>query len=75
MVEIVYGVGGGGEVIEVGGWTRVAAAVGHTSVDEKEGGCLRAAVELSFYLLRVGVWSQLLAAALHLQEKAIVLRV
>lgn len=62
-------------MVEVGGWTGVAAAVGHTLVDEKEGGAIRVAVELSFYLLRVGVRSQLLAAALHLQEQAIVLRV
>lgn len=33
---------------------------------------MRAAVQLSLYLLRVGVWGQLLAAALHQQEQAVV---
>lgn len=35
---------------------------------------LRAAEELSFDLLRVGVWSQLLTAALYEQEEAVLLR-
>lgn len=33
---------------------------------------MRAAVQLSLYLLRVGVWGQLLAVALHQQEQAVV---
>lgn len=77
VTQVGLGVRGHSEVVEVGcrigrSWWR-GAAIGQTAEDEVEVGNLRVAVQLSLDLLRVGVRCQLLAAALHHQEQAVVL--
>lgn len=79
IIQVDLGVRGHSVVVEVRWGIKRSLwrglAVGHTAEDEVEGNSLLAAVELSLDLLRMGVWCELLAAALRQEEQAIVLRV
>lgn len=73
VTKVGLGVRFHSEVIKV--WCRIECSGGHASEDEVEGAGLLAAVDLGLDLLRVSVRCQLLVAALHHQEQAVVFRV